>query len=112
MLNTIAGAWATSRYSSGSDQMMRLRLRNTVCNNRYWLQWLQRNRSYNNLLTNFFSLTWKYCMWLQLYGGAGAVMRRGSDGTGTDVDAQHKEILKNAPSKTFYYFSYSNFQLY
>jgi hypothetical protein len=31
MFNTIVGAGAASRYGSGSDQKMRLRLRNTAC---------------------------------------------------------------------------------
>jgi hypothetical protein len=32
MINTIVGAGAASRYGSDSDQMMRLRLRNTAAN--------------------------------------------------------------------------------
>jgi hypothetical protein len=35
MFNTIVGAGAASRYGSGSDQKMRLRLRNTA-NTVYW----------------------------------------------------------------------------
>jgi hypothetical protein len=43
MFNTIVGAWAVgagaaSRYGSGSDQKMRLRLRNTDTKATFWKQ--------------------------------------------------------------------------